>query len=67
MLRAEREAGVEFLIELTVKITLAAGFSGACAYAYLRLARNRRSVRREALLVLATLFIFTALRLLAIE
>ncbi len=61
------EAGVEFLIEMMVKLALAAGFSGACAYAYLRLARNRRNVRRESLLVLAALFVFTTLRLLAID
>jgi hypothetical protein len=61
------EARVAFLMEFIVKIALAAAFSGACAYAYLRLARNRCNVRRESLMVLATLFAFTTLRLLAID
>ena len=49
---------------LLVKLGLAVAFSGACAYAYLRLARKRKAVRREALLILATLFLFSFLRLL---
>lgn len=56
-----------FLMEFLIKIALAVVFSGVCAYAYLRLARNRRNVRREALMVLGALFVFTAIRLFAIE
>ncbi len=48
-----------------IKLAIAAAFSGACAYAYLRLARNRKNVKRESYLVLGSLFVFSFLRLLA--
>ena len=55
-----------FWLDAIIKLALAGIFSGMCAYAYLRLARNRRNVKREALLVLGSLFLFTVIRLLAI-
>lgn len=53
------------MIEILVKLALAAAFAGGCAYAYLKLARKRRDVRRESLLVFGTLLLFTFVRLLA--
>ncbi len=49
---------------LVVKIALALLFSGACAFAYLKLAKRRKNVRRESLMVLGALFVFSLLRLL---
>lgn len=46
-----------------LKFVTAAVFSSLCAFAYLRLARNRKDVRRESLLVLGTLMVFSVLRL----
>ncbi len=49
---------------LAVKIALALLFSGSCAYAYLKLAKRRKDVRRESLMVFGALFLFSVLRLL---
>src|SRR5690606_17280038 len=54
------------VIEILAKLALAAAFAGGCAYAYLKLARKRKDVRRESLLVFGALFLFTVVRLLAI-
>jgi H+/Cl- antiporter ClcA len=55
------------VLEILLKAALAGVFSGACAYAYLRLARKRKDVRRESLLVFGALMLFTFVRLLAIS
>lgn len=50
--------------EILLKVLLAVAFAGVCAYAYLRLAKKRRNVRRESLLIFASLFLFSFVRLM---
>ncbi len=54
-------------MEILAKLGIAAAFSGACAYAYLRLARRRKDVKRESLLVMGSLMLFIFLRLLSLN
>ena len=50
--------------EILLKLSLALVFAGVCAYAYLRLAKKRRNVRRESLLIFGSLFLFSFVRLI---
>jgi|688.fasta_scaffold2329789_1 hypothetical protein len=54
-------------MEIFTKLAIAAAFSGACAFAYLRLARNRKNVKREAVMVLGSLMLFSFLRLISMD
>lgn len=55
------------MTEILIKIILAGLFAGACAYAYLRLARRRGNVRKHAALIFGALFLFSFLRLISTE
>ncbi len=54
-------------MEILTKLAIAAAFSGLCAFAYLRLARNRKNVKRESLMVLGSLMLFSFLRLISMN
>lgn len=54
-------------MEVLMKLGIAAAFSGTCAFAYLRLARNRPNVKRESLMVLGSLMLFSFLRLISMD
>lgn len=55
------------MVEILLKIVLAALFASACAYAYLRLARRRENVRKHAILIFGALFVFSFLRLISTD
>jgi hypothetical protein len=50
--------------EFVIKLTIALSFAGACAFAYLRLARGRANVRRESAIIFTVLLLFAAIRLM---
>ncbi|MFN3888911.1 MAG: hypothetical protein ACK4MV_00835 [Beijerinckiaceae bacterium] len=52
------------MISVLTPLALAFSFAGVCALAYLKLAKGRRNVRRESLLIFAVLLVFTLARLL---